>query len=102
VEDVYVNVGEGWWKGKNATVAPRREKFLEVANPMREILLRIARERERVRSLGCMKEWLRGASPIRGNRKGEESVRRSPEAAVSSFAWEAISAAQGRRKRRIG
>jgi hypothetical protein len=98
VKDVFVYVGEGWWKGKNATVAPRREKVLEVAKPTREILMRIARERGRVGSLGCM----RVAGAIRGDRKGAESVRRSPEAAVSSFAWEAISAAQRRRKHRIG
>jgi hypothetical protein len=102
VKDVFVYVGEGWWKGKNATVAPRREKVLEVAKPTREILMRIARERGRVGSLGCMREWPRGAGAIRGDRKGAESVRRSPEAVVSSFAWEAISAAQRRRKHRIG
>jgi hypothetical protein len=54
VKDVFVYVGEGWWKGKNATVASRREEFLEVAKPTREILLRIARERGQVGSLGCM------------------------------------------------
>jgi hypothetical protein len=98
VKDVFVYVGEGWWKGKNATVAPRREKVLEVANPTRGILMRIARERGQVGSLGCM----RVAGAIRGDRKGAESVRRSPEAAVSSFAWEAISVPQRRRKHRIG
>jgi hypothetical protein len=66
VKDVFVYVGEGWWKGKNATVAPRREKILEVANPTRETLMRIARERGQVGSLGCM----RVAGAIRGDRKG--------------------------------